>query len=128
MCQKDLVKGKDVDCTITAARNKHEVIVHRLMERPGDSEGAMYRAESIFGLSYWRQWNLRHKRRATNDFIAQVHDAYTAMLQRSVEREIKLLKIDQAVEKAKGNANADLENLEAKAHALLAEIKAAREG
>lgn len=124
MCQKDLGEGDDVACAINKARDQHETIIHRLMAGPGDSEGAMHRAERMFGLSYWRQWNLRHKRRATVPFMAQVHEAYRAMLQKSVEREIALLKTDQA----KGGANADLEILEAKAVALLAEIKAAREG
>ena len=85
---------------------------------PGDAEGAMHRAERIYGLAYWPQWNLRHKRRATDGFIRRVHQAYLAMLESSVRRDLMALKTEQA----RGAGDAGIESLVAEAEALLARI------
>lgn len=102
------------------ARQEHQTIISRLMTGPGDSDGAMHRAERMFGLSYWSQFNLRHKRKATVPFMAAVHAAYVAMLEKSVRSDLQELKIEQA----KNDDDADLARLVAEAETLLAEIQA----
>ena len=82
--------------------------------------GAMHRAESMFGLPYWSQWNLRHKRRATAQFMQRVRFAYLDMLAQSVRREIEILKAEQA----KGNGDVDDRGLLAEAESLLAKVAA----
>lgn len=117
-CQKELVTGDTMQVSI--ARHEHEATLSRLMSGPGDSEGAMHKAERIFGLSYWCQFNLRHKRRASLPFMAKIHAAYVSVLERSVRRDLEALK----TERAKDNDDAELAGLVAQAEALLAEIAA----
>jgi hypothetical protein len=121
MCPKEIGKGENVSA-LTIARQEHQAVLSRLMSGPGDSEGAMHRAESLFGLSYWSQHTLRHKHRASFPFMARVHAAYVAMLERSVRRDMEALKIEQA----KKDDDADLARLVAEAEALLAEIEKRR--
>lgn len=104
------------------ARQEHQIIIARLMTGPGDSDGAMHRAERMFGLPYWSQFNLRHKCKATYPFIAAVNNAYVAMLEKSVRRDVEALKI----ERAKTDDDADLARLVAEAETLLAEIEKRR--
>lgn len=113
VCQKNL------DVRLATARCEHQAIISRLMTGPGDSEGAMHRAERLFGLGYWPQWNLRHKRRGTWEFIERVRHAYLAMLEQSVRRDLEKLKI----ERAKGAPDAGIAGLVAEAEALLARIR-----
>ncbi len=105
---------------IAQARQEHQSILARLMEGPSDSEGAMRRAETAFGLGYWSQWNLRHKRRASLAFMWRVHDVYLSILEKSVKRDLAYLEI----EIAKGNADASTENLILEAENLLQKIAA----
>ena len=80
----------------------------------------MYRAERMFGLPYWSQWNLRHKRRATAQFMQRVRYAYLDMLAQSVRREVEILKAAEA----RGNADANDRILLAEAESLVAKIAA----
>lgn len=104
------------------ARQEHQTIISRLMTGPGDSDGAMHRAERMFGLAYWSQFNLRHKSKASFQFMQAVHAAYVAMLERSVKRDLEALKIEQA----KKDDDADLARLVAEAETLLLEIEKRR--
>ena len=113
---KEFPKGDDVNLTL--AKQQHQEIVTRLMTGPGDGDGAMYRAERMFGLPYWCQFNLRHKGRATLSFMQRVHAAYVATIERSVKRDLATLKLEQA----KDDADTDLAMLVAQAENLLAEI------
>jgi hypothetical protein len=106
--------------SLAEARDHHQALISRLMNGPGDSEGAMHRAERMFGLGFWPQWNLRHKRRATAEFIERVHQAYLAMLETSVRRDIEKLK----AERAKGSDDVSLETLISESQVLLAKIAA----
>lgn len=115
MCPKEFGR-REVD--VAAARDQHQVILGRLMLGPGDSDGAMHRAERQFGLAYWSQWNLRHKRRATTTFMDRVRQAYLTLLTTSVRCDLKKLEI----EKAKGCADAALESLIGEAETLLAKL------
>jgi hypothetical protein len=119
MCQKEIGEPK---MEIAQARQLHQGLIARLMQGPGDSEGAMHRAEQKFGLSYWSQWNLRHKSRASLQFIVQLHGACLSSVENSVKRDLEYLK----TEKAKGADDASLESLSAQAENLLAEIAALR--
>ena len=116
MCQKEFGKG---DAMLADAREQHQVLLGRLMTGPGDSEGAMHRAERLYGLPYWSQWNLRHKRRASVTFVDRIRNAYLAMLESSVRRDLEKLKAEQA----KDNSDAVLAGLVAEATALLAKIE-----
>lgn len=109
MCPKELV---------SSARVEHQAIIKNLMEGPGDSSRAMYLAEGEFGLSFWRQWNLRHKKRASQAFITRVHMAYLAMLEQSVRRDLETLK--------KETSDARDADLVAEAEDILAAIAAKR--
>jgi hypothetical protein len=118
MLPKEIGKGRDVE--IAQARQIHQGLISRLMQGPGDSEGAMHRAEQKFGLSYWGQWNLRHKGRATLQFISQLHNAYLSTVESSVRRDLEYLKCEQA----RGENDAALADLVVEAEILLAEISA----
>ena len=122
MLPKEIGKGAELE--IAQARQVHQGLLARLMQGPGDSDGAMHRAELKFGLSYWSQWNLRHKGRATVQFISQLHSAYRATVENSVKRDLEYLKTEQA----KGASDAALESLLAEAESLLAKINTIKEG
>ena len=117
MVQKELDKP---EMEIAQARDEHQSLITKLMRGPGDSSGAMHRAEAMFGLPYWSQFNLRHKRRATAQFMQRVRYAYLEMLAQSVRREIEILKAEQA----KGNGDVDDRGLLAEAESLLAKVAA----
>lgn len=105
---------------VTAARDMHQSIISQLMTGPGSSERAMHEAERKFNLSYWKQWTLRHKRRASPGFIEQIKLAYLLSLESSVRRDLSKLEKEQAVLGA--HDNADLEGLIAEAKDILAKI------
>ena len=117
MCPKGVGKP---EMDIAQARKEHESLILRLMNSPGDSEGAMYSAERQYGLPYWCQWNLRHKKRATTTFMQRVRYAYLDMLAQSVRREIEILKAAEA----KGDADGNDRVLLAEAESLVAKIAA----
>lgn len=119
MCLKEFGKSeREVDVSI--ARDQHHAIITNLMVGPGDSEGAMHRAERQYGLPYWAQFNLRYKRRASAPFIDRVRQAYLSMLETSVRRDLDRLKTEQV----KGPSNARIEGLIVEAENLLGRIKA----
>ena len=120
MVQKDL---DTPEMEIAQARDEHQSLITKLMRGPGDSSGAMHRAEAMFGLHYWSQFNLRHKRRATMKFMQRVRHAYLDMLAQSIRREVEILK---AVE-ARGNADANDRILLDEAESLVAKIAARKE-
>jgi hypothetical protein len=103
---------------VAAVREQHQAIIQRLMVGPGDSEGAMHRADRMFGLPYWSQWNLRFKKRATVPFMQRVCQAYLSLIQQSVRRDLEKLR----TEEAKGADDVGLKSLVAEAEALLARI------
>lgn len=116
--QKDFGHG-EVEMPIAAAREQHNALIQKLMTGPGSSEAAMHKAERVFGLSYWQQFSLRYKKRATPAFIERVRQAYLSMLEQSVRRDLECLRTEQA----KGSADADIEDLVLEAESLLARIK-----
>ena len=117
MCPKEFGKS---EMEIAQARKEHESLILRLMNSPGYSEGAMYNAERHYGLPYWSQWNLRHKRRATVQFMQRVRHAYLDMLAQSVRREVEILKAAEA----RGNADVNDRILLDEAESLVAKIAA----
>ena len=108
---------------IASARTEHEKLVMPLMRHPNDFEGAMRRAESMFGLGYWSQWNLRHKRRASEGFVERLRQASLAMAERSVRRSIERLKATQA----RGSGDDTTQELLLEAENLLSRIAAKKE-
>lgn len=122
MCPKEFGKGEGME--IAQAKQLHQGLIARLMNGPGDSEGAMYRAEQKYGLSYWGQWNLRFKGRASFEFLTRLHGAYLEAVENSVKRDLAYLKTEQA----KGAEDASLESLVAEAETLLARIASKKAG
>lgn len=114
MLQKEFPR-EPVDMDVSIARDQHHALITKLMTGPGGSEDAMHRAERMFALPYWAQFGLRYKKRATPAFIEKVRQAYVAMLQQSVRRDLERLKTEQT----KGNGNADIQSLIAEAEDLL---------
>lgn len=84
----DVSHKKLPDAEIELARRIHEKLIVRLMVSPGDSAGAMYRIEATFGLSFHCQKNLRHQHRASAEFIARLHAAWTCVLEQSVRQDV----------------------------------------
>lgn len=113
MCPKEMGK-------VELARIEHQAVLKNLMEGPGSSKRAMYLAEGEFGLSFWRQWNLRHKKRASQAFMKRVHMAYLAMLEKSVRRDLSKLIA------AKETPDARVADLVIEAEDILAAIAAKR--
>lgn len=117
MCLKAFGKPeREMDVSI--AREQHHAIITKLMIGPGDSEGAMHRAERQFGLPYWSQFNLRYKKRASVTFVERVHQAYLSILEQSVRRDLDRLK----TEKARGGGDARIEGLIVEAENLLGRL------
>jgi hypothetical protein len=114
MCQKEFGKPEDIE----RARKEHQDLISKLMSGPGNSEGAMRKAEQLFGLPFWSQWNLRHKRRATREFIERLRQAYLTLLATSLRRDMEFLRTEQI----KGTADVGDAVLIAEAEALLAKI------
>ena len=94
----DCVRAKELPIVeIEAAREIHERLIVRLMVAPGDSAGAMYRAEAAFGLSYHCQKNLRHQHRASAEFVARLHAVWRCVLEQSIQRDVaELLRTEAA--------------------------------
>ena len=105
---------------MTQARTMHQSLLAKLMQGPSDGEGAMRRAESMFGLSYWAQHNLRHKGRATLQFISQLHGAYLALVEKSVKRDLAYLQ----TEISKDADDTALAGLVSEAENIIAQIQA----
>jgi hypothetical protein len=108
----------EVELPLSIARDQHHALITKLMTGPGDSEGAMHRAERLFGLPYWSQHRLRYRRAGTPAFIERVRQAYLSMLEQSVRRDLECLKTQQA----KGSVDADTTDLILEAKDLLARL------
>ena len=95
-------------------------ILAREMRGPSDTESAMHRIQTKYGIDYWQQWGLRFRppKRVTAELIERVRQAYLSALQSSVKKDIQRLQI----EAAKGDTDAALESLLAESEMLLAKI------
>ena len=107
---------------ISEARMVHQDILRRLMRGPGDALGAMHKAQEEYGLSYWCQWNLRNKQRASKAFLERLRQAYLAALERSVRNDLRKLEI----EASKGGNDASLYDLMGQATDVLEKIQEKR--
>ena len=115
---------KNLQDHMTDVTATYRDMLAREMRGPSDSEGAMHRLQSKFGLDYWTQWSLRYRapKRVAHDVAVLVKQAHTKMLEQSVKRDLGLLEIEMM----KGTSDADLEGLMAEAESLLAKIEAAK--
>ena len=104
---------------LSIARDQHHALITRLMHGPGDSEGAMHRAERMFGLSYWAQFRLRYRRAASPAFVERVRQAYLTTLEQSVRRDLEALKRQQTI--GTGD-DASIQSLVVEAENLLARL------
>lgn len=108
----------EVEMPVTIARDQHHALISKLMTGPGDSEGAMHRAERLFGLAYWAQHRLRYRRAATPVFIERVRQAYLSMLEQSVRRDLECLRTNLST----GSGDASTEDLIVEAENLLGRL------
>jgi len=108
----------EVEMSLAVARDQHHTLITKLMTGPGDSEGAMHRAERMFGLPYWAQFRLRYRRAASPAFVERVRQAYLSTLEQSVRRDLESLRTQQAA----GNGDASLSDLIVEAENLLAKL------
>lgn len=111
---------------MSAAYDTYNKMLAKEIRGSGDVENAMYRLQSEHGLDYWRQWMLKYRKEACEEFVEQIRQAYLAVLEKSVRRDLGALKNELKIQKAKGAANADLGDLVAEAETLLAKIQAKR--
>ena len=109
----------EVEMDLSAARDQHHALITKLMAGPGDSEGAMHRAERMFGLPYWAQFRLRYRRAASSAFIQRVRQAYLSTLEQSVRRDLESLRTQQIKD---GTGDASIQNLITEAEDLLARL------
>jgi hypothetical protein len=108
----------EVELPLTVAREQHHALISKLMNGPGDSEGAMHRAERLFGLAYWAQHRLRYRRAATPAFVERVRQAYLSMLEQSVRRDLECLRTHHTT----GNTDASTADLIVEAEDLLGRL------
>lgn len=104
---------------LAVARDQHHALITKLMHGPGDSDGAMHRAERMFGLPYWAQFRLRYRRAASPAFIERVRQAYLSTLEQSVRRDLESLKRQQTIG---GGDDASIQSLIVEAESLLARL------
>jgi hypothetical protein len=108
----------EVDVDLTVARGQHDALITKLMTGSSDTEGAMYRAERMYGLAFWAQHRLRYRKAATASFIERVRQAYLSTLHQSVRRDLEKLKTLETIR----SVDADVQNLIDEAQNLLARM------
>ena len=110
------------ELSVKDARRMHERLVEFVRCGRGSKEWAMRVLEQRFGLSFWAQQDLHYRpeRKPSIPFLLRLREAYLSALERSVRRDLEVLK----AEKARGDDAADLERLLAEAEALVAELEA----
>ena len=120
MAKKSFADVREMFPSVSDVREWHDALISRVASGRGGVEYAMRRLEQLFGLPFGAQWNLRYRRdrKPSPGFALRMRQAYLAMLERSVRRDIEALK----VEAAKGDDAADCMRLVSEAEALLAEI------
>lgn len=104
---------------MSAALETYNKMLAREIRGSGDTENAMYRLQTEYGLDYWRQWLLKYRKQSCEEFREHIRQAYLSMLERSVKRTLDELKIERAKERV---GNADNSDLIAEAEKLLAKI------
>lgn len=112
-------KRYPMSATVAAASDMVRRMVAREMRGPSDTGPAMQRLEQKYGLSFWTLEHLRKGRAKVCEagLFQRLRGAYLD----HCERQLKALKHEIEIEKARGNdADADLL---AEAEALLAKIK-----
>lgn len=120
----ELKKSLSEQERMEAALTMYKKVLAKELRGSGDVEDAMYRLQAEHGLDYWRQWLLKYRKQAGEEFIEQVRQTYLRILERSVRRDLAALENELTIEKAKGASDADLGDLVAEAETLLAKIKA----
>lgn len=97
-------------------------LLAREMRGPSDTEAAMHRIQTKWGIDYWAQWSLRYRqpKRLAADLVERVRQASLSSLEQSIRRDIERLKIEAAL------GDADFADLIVEAESLLAKIAAKR--
>jgi len=109
---------------MTDISSEYRALLAREMRGSVDTESAMHRIQTKYGLDYWQQWSLKYRqpKKLAGELIARVHAAYVSTVEQSVRRDVEYLK----TEIARGRADAGIKSLMAEAESLLAKIQEAR--
>lgn len=108
-----------------AVLEMHRAMVARESRGPGDTENAMRRLESKYGIDFWTQWGLRYRPPVEirdRSLIERIRQAYLDMIAGSVRRDLQALKAEQA----KGADDNALTGLIAEAETLLEKLEEKR--
>ncbi len=97
-------------------------MIHREASSPGDSEGAMRRLSSRYGLSFWTLDHLRKRKAKTVEagLFAKIRAAYLAECERQVR------KLQEQIQKEKALGNDHLGNLGSEVEVLASRIQEAK--
>lgn len=108
--------------SVETATEYVRTMVQRESRGPGDIDNAMQRLEAKYGLPFWTLWYLRKGKAKTCDtsLYARIRGAYLDMCQRQAANLLHEITIEAAA------SDDNLEDLEAKARALVEEIAARR--
>lgn len=114
-------KLADMEATVDELRQKHRGLIARHTRCPGDTDNAMRKLETEFGLNYWSQWNFQNKRerKPPIGFLSRLEQAIFLALHKNIKSELSQLE----TQAKKLNAQADLGDLLTEIEARLAETK-----
>ena len=92
------------DAFVGNARDWANELVRRESRGPGDYENAMRRLENRYGIPWQTFWRLRH--RPPKDIFVSIYVRLQAAYQNECERQMRLLRHEIEIAKAKGLADA----------------------
>jgi hypothetical protein len=107
---------------VTDARNWAQELVRRETRGPGDQENAMRRLEARYGIPWRTFWSLKY--RPPTDVFVSVYNRLHAAYRAECERQMRLLKHEIEITKAKVGASS---HTVASAEAFVAQIQGGEE-
>jgi hypothetical protein len=99
MSEKFLCNGAKMTAAVANARDWASKLVQRESRGPGDTENAMRRLESRYGISWRTFWALRY--RPPTDVFVSVYERLGAAYQVECERQERLMRHECEITKAK---------------------------
>lgn len=99
MCAKRLCGGAKMTAAVVTARDWAAKLVQRESRGPGDTENAMRRLETRYGIPWRTLWSLRY--RPPSDVFVSVYERLGAAYQAECERQERLLRHEIQITKAK---------------------------
>lgn len=99
MSEKRFCNGAKMNAAVSDARSWARMLVHRESRGPGDTENAMRRLESRYGIPWRTFWALRY--RPPTDMFVSVYQQIGAAYQAECERQERLMRHELTLTKAK---------------------------